>query len=307
MHNILDIVDVSKDYRSDWTFRPTRVLNALNLQVRQGECFGLLGPNGAGKTTTFKLILGFLRPTSGQILFDGHPLTPLAKASIGFLPEHPYFYEYLTVQETLSLFATLYGIERPVLAGRIDEVVDRLGLGHKRNAALRTLSKGLLQRVGVAQAILNRPRLLILDEPMSGLDPVGRREMRELIRTLRDSGTSVIFSSHILSDAEALCDRVGILTKGELREVITVADHAEATSFELVVRFRDEAVLDAIERLPGAVVATAASNGLHTLTLPEQRLVDEAIDLIRRHGASIERITPRYTSLEERFLDHVGR
>jgi len=306
MENILDIVDLSKDYRSDWTFRPTRVLNTLNLQVRRGECFGLLGPNGAGKTTTFKLILGFLRPTSGQILFDGHPLTPAVKSSIGFLPEHPYFYEYLTVQETLSLYATLYGIERPALRTRIDEVIDHIGLANKRNAALRTLSKGLLQRVGVAQAILNRPRLLILDEPMSGLDPVGRREMRELIRSLREEGTSVIFSSHILSDAETLCDRVGILTRGQLREVITVADYADATSFELVVRARNGTVRDALMGLAGAVVAARSDGELFTMTLPEQKLVDEAVDLIRQHGASIERITPRHTSIEERFLHHVG-
>jgi len=306
MENILDIADLSKDYRSDWTFRPTRVLNELNLQVRRGECFGLLGPNGAGKTTTFKLILGFLRPTSGHIRFDGHPLTPAAKVSIGFLPEHPYFYEYLTVRETLSLYGTLYGIERPELRKRIDEVIDHIGLAHKRNAALRTLSKGLLQRVGVAQAILNRPRLLILDEPMSGLDPVGRREMRELIRGLRDQGTSVIFSSHILSDAETLCDRVGILTRGQLREVITVADHANATSFELVVRAHNGTVRSAIEGLAGAVVAASSNGELFTMTLPEQKTVDEAVDLIRQHGASIERITPQHTSIEERFLHHVG-
>lgn len=306
MENILNIVDLSKDYRSDWTFRPTRVLNALNLQVRRGECFGLLGPNGAGKTTTFKLILGFLRPTAGQILFDGNPLTPAAKSSIGFLPEHPYFYEYLTVREALSLYATLYGIERSALRTRIDEVIDRIGLAHKRDSALRTLSKGLLQRVGVAQAILNRPRLLILDEPMSGLDPVGRREMRDLIRGLRDEGTSVIFSSHILSDAETLCDRVGILTRGQLREVITVADHVDATSFELVVRAGNGTVRAAIEDLAGVVVAATSNGELFTMTLPGQKMVDEAVDLIRQHGASIERITPRHTSIEERFLHHVG-
>ncbi len=304
MADILDIRKLCKDYRSDWTFRPTRVLNAIDLAVRSGECFGLLGPNGAGKTTTFKLILGFLRPTSGQILFDDQPLTAAAKAEIGFLPEHPYFYEYLTVQETLRLFGNLYGIERSPRTARIDEVIERLGLQEKRRAAMRTLSKGLLQRVGVAQAILNRPRLLILDEPMSGLDPVGRREMRDLILDLRNGGTSIIFSSHILSDAETLCDRVGILTAGRLREIITVADHSDATSYELEVRSSNGAIPDALAQLPGTSVVTR--DGVHLITVPGLKLVDEAVDLIRRNSASIERITPRHTTLEERFLRHAG-
>lgn len=305
MANILEIKNLSKDYRSDWTFRPTRVLDSLDLIVRSGECFGLLGPNGAGKTTTFKLILGFLRPTSGQILFDGQPLSPAAKAMIGFLPEHPYFYEYLTVQETLRFFGNLYGIQRSSLRLRIDEVIDRVGLGHKRRAAVRTLSKGLLQRVGVAQAILNQPRLLILDEPMSGLDPVGRREMRDLIGAVRDDGTSVIFSSHILSDAEALCDRVGILTNGQLRETIDVADHAEATSFEVVARSRNGTLPAAVERVDGASVTPRED--LHVITVLDQHRVDEVVDVLRRESISVERITPRHTSLEERFLRHVGR
>jgi ABC-2 type transport system ATP-binding protein len=305
MDNILEITDLSKDYRSDWTFRPTRVINSLDLDVRRGECFGLLGPNGAGKTTTFKLILGFLRPTAGRILFDGRPLTPAAREWIGFLPEHPYFYEYLSVEETLELFATLYGMPRGARRRRIDEVVERVGLGHKRRAALRSLSKGLLQRVGVAQAILNHPRLLVLDEPMSGLDPVGRRQMRELIREIRDQGTSVIFSSHILPDAEALCDRVGILTAGELREVIEVAEHAAADHFEIAVQSVNGAVRIELERIAGVTVTE--HEGLQIVRLSEQRLVDRAIDLIREKRGSIQSITPRFTSLEERFLRHVGQ
>ncbi len=305
MENILEINDLCKDYRSDWTFRPTRVLSSLGFSIRRGECFGLLGPNGAGKTTTFKLILGFLRPTSGTILFDGRPLTAAAREGIGFLPEHPYFYEYLSVDETLELFATLYGIGRAHRRKRIDEVVERVGLGHKRRASLRSLSKGLMQRVGVAQAILNRPRLLVLDEPMSGLDPVGRRQMRELIREIRDQGTSVIFSSHILPDAEALCERVGILTSGQLREVIELADHAHADHFEIAVRSVNGTVRGALERLEG--VSVIEREGIQIVHLPGQELVDRAIDVIREKHGSIQSITPRFTSLEERFLHHVGR
>ncbi len=304
MNNILEISSLTKDYRSDWTFRPTRVLNSLNLEVRRGECFGLLGPNGAGKTTTFKLVLGFLRPTSGEILFDGSPMTAAAKAGIGFLPEHPYFYEYLTVQETLALFASLYGIPRASRQGRIDEVITRVGLEHKRRASMRSLSKGLLQRVGVAQAILNHPRLVVFDEPMSGLDPVGRRLMRDLIRDIRDTGASVIFSSHILPDVEAVCDRVGILTGGELREVVTLADHAEADHFEVIAHRVNGTVISRIENLAGVSIIRKEDH--HVIRLSEQRLVDAAVDVIRSEQGSIKSITPHHTSLEERFLRHVG-
>jgi ABC-2 type transport system ATP-binding protein len=300
--NILEIRSLDKDYRSDWTFRPTRVLDSLDLEVRRGECFGLLGPNGAGKTTTFKLVLGFLRPTSGEILFNGSPITPASREVIGFLPEHPYFYEYLTVQETLSLFASLYGIPRSARRGRIDEVIERVGLGHKRRASMRSLSKGLLQRVGVAQAILNHPELVVFDEPMSGLDPVGRRLMRDLIRDIRDEGASVIFSSHILPDVEAICDRVGILTAGRLQEVIALADHAAADHFELSVERANGAVRAALAELRGASVREVETQLL--IRLPEQGMVDAVVDLVRRENGSIQRITPYHTSLEERFLKH---
>jgi len=304
METMLKIENLTKDHRSDWTFRPTRVLSSLNLEVYPGECFGLLGPNGAGKTTTFKLILGFLRPTSGRVSFQDAPLTTAAHAFIGFLPEQPYFYEYLTVRETLALFADLYGVERGERRKRIDEVVARVGLGPKINAALRSLSKGTLQRVGVAQAILNRPRLLVLDEPMSGLDPIGRHQMRELIRSIRDAGTSVIFSSHILPDAEAICDRVGILANGQLQQTITLADHSDADQFELTIGLPGESLRSEIATLPG--VALSANGRSCTATLPNQQSVDRVIDLVRTHGVSIENLRPLHTSLEEEFLRHVG-
>jgi ABC-2 type transport system ATP-binding protein len=302
--NILEIRDLDKDYRSDWTFRPTRVLDSLNLEVRRGECFGLLGPNGAGKTTTFKLVLGFLRPTSGEIFFDGRPITPACREVIGFLPEHPYFYEYLTVQETLSLFASLYGIPRSARRQRIDEVIERVGLEDKRRASMRSLSKGLMQRVGVAQAILNRPRLVVFDEPMSGLDPVGRRLMRELICDIRDQGASIIFSSHILPDVEAICDRVGILTAGRLREVITLAEHAGADHFELSVQGANGAVRAALAGVQGATVREVETELV--IRLAGDGMLDLVVDLVRRENGSIKRITPHHTSLEERFLKHVG-
>ncbi len=305
MDNILEVTNLTKDYRSDWTFRPTRVLNSLNLEVRRGECFGLLGPNGAGKTTTFKLILGFLHPTAGSILFNGSPITTVIRSDIGFLPEHPYFYEYLTVRETLSLFAALYGIPRAERKDRIDEVIERVELDHKRHAHMRSLSKGLLQRVGVAQAILNRPRLVVFDEPMSGLDPIGRRLMRELIRDIRDRGASLIFSSHILPDVEAVCDRVGILTSGQLREVITLSDHVHADHFEIVAQCTNGATWTEIETLSG--VSLTQRDGRNVIKVAHQKLVNVTVDLLRRNDATIESITPVQTSLEERFLGHIEK
>ncbi len=304
MEPILQIEALSKDFRSDWTFRATRVLHSIDLEIAQGECFGLLGHNGAGKTTTFKLILGFLRPTSGRVLFEGTPLTAPARAYIGFLPEHPYFYEYLTVLETLTLFANLYGIERRAQRQKIDAVIERVGLGHKRRAALRSLSKGTLQRVGIAQAILNQPRLLVLDEPMSGLDPIGRRQMRELIRDIRDQGTSIIFSSHILPDAEALCDRVGILTQGELKKTITLADHSGADHFEVKFANPSESLRAALAGLSGVSISLNGTRG--TANIPNQQMVDQLVDILRQHGASVESLQPRHTSLEEEFVQHAG-
>ncbi len=303
MTNILETRNLSKDYRSDWTFRPTRVLSDLDLQVQRGECVGLLGPNGAGKTTTFKLILGFLRPTTGEILFDGHPITPEARTDIGFLPERPYFYEYLTVDETLRLFASLYGIDRQTRSHRIDEIVARVGLTDKRGAALNALSKGLLQRVGIAQAILGQPRLLVLDEPMSGLDPIGRKQMRDLIGEIRDGGSSVIFSSHILSDAEALCDRVAILTSGKLRDVVDLADHKEADHYVLAI----EGSTDELSRALIEIECTTNQADTKTveINLFKRSDLDRVVDLIRSHGASLVKVEPKQTSLEELFLRHV--
>src|SRR5262245_34262102 len=181
MAHVLEIDGLTKRFRSNWTFRSVTALDGLTLTLEEGEIFGLVGHNGAGKTTTFKLLLGFLTPTAGRVLFRGRPLDTAARGAIGFLPEQPYFYDYLTVEEMLGFYASLYGLGGAERRRRVAAVIDEVRLGHKRRAALRTLSKGSLQRVGIAQAILNRPRLLILDEPMSGLDPAGRAEMRGLI------------------------------------------------------------------------------------------------------------------------------
>ena len=301
---LLELRGLSKDYRHNWTMRRLRVLHDLDLAVRRGEILGLIGPNGAGKTTTFKCLLGLLRPNAGQVLFDGRPLGVRERADIGFLPEQPYFYDYLTVEETLSLYAHLYGQHGRAARARVAEVIEQVQLGHKRRASLRSLSKGTMQRVGIAQAILNRPRLLILDEPMSGLDPIGRHAMRELVRGLHASGTTVIFSSHILPDAEALCDRVAILTGGRLREIVDVRLDADACVYQLEVGALPADALAALERLAGT---PAVANGRGwRLRLPGSAAVGPALDLVRGASGAVESLVPVHPSLEERFLAHVG-
>lgn len=301
---ILETHGLTKHYRHQWTFRRFCVLDSLDLQVNEAEIFGLIGPNGAGKTTTFKLLLGLLRPTSGTATFYGQPLQPAARAAIGFLPEHPYFYDYLTVNETLDLYARLYGLPSKIRHGRVNEIIDQVQLGHKRDARLRTLSKGTLQRVGIAQAILNHPRLVILDEPMSGLDPAGRHHMRELILSLRQKGTTVIFSSHVLPDTEALCDRVGILTQGRLREVVDLRKNDKAEAYLLKVKQVDGATLANLADLASSA-PTPQADGWH-IRLASSVAVGCALDVVRQANGLIESLNPIYPSVEERFLTYVG-
>jgi ABC-2 type transport system ATP-binding protein len=304
MAQLLEAESLTKFYRHNWTLRRICVLENLDLSVEEGEVFGLIGPNGAGKTTTFKLILGLLRPTNGAVRFRGDPLSPAARTEIGFLPEQPYFYDYLTVLETLDLYARLYGIDASARARRVAEVIEQVRLGHKVRASLRSLSKGTLQRVGIAQAILNRPRLVILDEPMSGLDPAGRRHMRELILSLRGDGTTVIFSSHILPDAEAVCDRVGILTGGKMREVIDLRRDRGNAVYTMVVREVDASVLARLEGLAHHPVEQNGKGWIVRLNQPET--VAAALDVVRGARGMVESLTPTHPSLEERFLSHVG-
>src|SRR6476659_9021684 len=210
--------DLSKDYAVGfWRPRPYRALDRLTLEVEPGEVFGFLGPNGAGKTTTLKLLMQLVFPTSGRAELLGKPAGDLSvKRRIGYLPEHPYFYDHLTAEELLRYFAGLFGYAGAERRQRVERLLDEVGIGAERKLQLRKFSKGMLQRVGIAQALINDPELVIFDEPMSGLDPIGRRHVRDLILRLRDRGCTVFFSSHILSDAEVLCTRVGIMAQGRL-------------------------------------------------------------------------------------------
>lgn len=306
MRPLLELVDLTKHFRTNWTFRTIRAVDHLSLSVEAGEVFGVIGHNGAGKTTTFKLLVGLLRPTAGAVLWDGVRLDwRKPRGSIGFAPEQPYFYDYLTVRETLDFYGQLYGLNATERRHRVVALATELQITHKMEAPIRTLSKGTLQRVAVAQAILSQPRLVILDEPMSGLDPTGRKHMRDLIVALKRNGTAVLFSSHILSDAEALCSRVAILAAGRLREVVSLDNDATApTSYSLVCVGLSAQTLEALSRITGE--APLGGPRRWTIRCADQRAVRAALAALQNSEASVESVTPQRPSLEQRFLQHVG-
>src|SRR5438309_7930343 len=243
--------DLTKDFAVGfWRKRPYRALDRLTLEVREGEVFGFLGPNGAGKTTTLKLLMQLVMPTAGRAEILGRPLGDLdVKRRLGYLPENPYFYDYLTAEELMVYFARLFGYSGAASAARATRLLDEVGIGAERRLQLRKFSKGMLQRVGIAQALVNDPELVIFDEPMSGLDPLGRRDVRALILRLRDRGCTVFFSSHVLSDAEMLCTQVAILAKGRLVSVGALAEMLafQAKGWEVVASNVPEHVIQAIQ------------------------------------------------------------
>src|ERR1700731_3905491 len=247
----IEIQGLTKDFPLGfWRQRQRRSLDNLTLQVEEGEVFGFLGPNGAGKTTTLKLLMRLVFPTSGRAELLGRPLGDLSvKRRIGYLQENPYFYDHLTAEELLHYFAALFGYSSTERRARTRRLLDEVGVGAERRLQLRKFSKGMLQRVGIAQALINDPELVIFDEPMSGLDPLGRRDVRALILKLRDRGCTVFFSSHVLSDAEALCNRVAILAKGRLVATGRLTDMLafRASGWELVVAAVSDAALAAVE------------------------------------------------------------
>ena len=226
MSAAVETFELSKDYRVGfWRPRPYRALDKVSFQVEPGGVFGFLGPNGAGKTTTLKLLMQLVFPTSGSAHILGKPVGDVAvKRRIGFLAENPYFYDYLTAEELLTYFAGLFGYRGAERTQRVARLLDDVGLGAERRLQLRKFSKGMIQRVGLAQALVNDPEVVFLDEPMSGLDPLGRRDVRQLILRLRDEGRTVFFSSHILSDAESLCSRIAIVAKGRLMATGRLSD-----------------------------------------------------------------------------------
>lgn len=296
----IDILGLEKTYRVGfWRKRPRQALKPLTLSIEEGETFGFLGPNGAGKTTTLKLLMGLIRPTAGQARILGMPIDDLRlKAQIGFLPEQPYFYDYLTARELLAYYAQLSEVPAKERTAKVSTMLERVGLKDSGEVQLRKFSKGMLQRVGIAQAILHNPKVVFLDEPMSGLDPMGRREVRELIEQLKQEGKTVFFSTHILSDAEALCERVAVINQGELKGVGRVADLTSSVSGKVELVWRGTDIPAAIKGLgaQGNVIGDTAR-----AIVPEQSQ-EAALEILRREHLRLLSVTPLRTSLEDYFV-----
>jgi ABC-2 type transport system ATP-binding protein len=289
-----------------WRPRPYVALDGLSLDVAPGEIFGFLGPNGAGKTTTLKLLMQLVYPTSGAAWILGKPVGDLdVKRRIGYLPENPYFYDYLTADELLTYFANLFGYRGEDRRRRVAAVLDEVGIGAERRMQLRQFSKGMVQRVGIAQAILNEPEVVFFDEPMSGLDPLGRREMRDLILRLRDSGCTVFFSSHILGDAEALCSRVAILAAGRLVTTGRLADMLgfELRGWELIVSDVPREKLTALGARVTRVVPLA--HGRSALELPPEP-PEAVIAELTRQGGRVLSLNPVRDTLEDVFVRQIA-
>jgi ABC-2 type transport system ATP-binding protein len=287
-----------------WRPKPYPALDGLTLQVQAGEVFGFLGPNGAGKTTTLKLLMQLVFPTSGSAAILGRPVGDLdVRRRIGYLPENPSFYDNVTAEELLGYFASLFGYRGTDRTRRVGRLLDRVGLGAERRLQIRKYSKGMLQRVGIAQALLNDPEVVFLDEPMSGLDPIGRRDVRTLILELRDAGATVFFSSHILSDAEAICSRVGIVAAGRLVACGRVADLVpfRIRGWELVVSELSEEGARAL----AAATATRISDDRHHIVLDSPDPPDAIVARLRALGGSLVSLNPVRDTLEDYFLARV--
>jgi len=296
----LEILGLAKSYPTGFwrkTLRPA--LSPLQLTVHEGETFGFLGPNGAGKTTTLKLLMGIIFPTSGSARILGRDFRdPDVKREVGFLPEQPYFYDYLSAPELLDYYARLSGVPEEERRKRIPELLERVGLADAGNKQLRKFSKGMLQRVGLAQAIIHNPRLIFFDEPMSGLDPIGRREVRELIQGLKDEGKTIFLTTHILSDAESLCDRVAIIHNGELRGIGVVEDLTSKSADKTEVAWRGAQALPAVSNLLAEEHVTG--DIVRAVVASEQ--IDALLEKLRQQRAHVISVTPILGTLEDYFV-----
>jgi len=301
----IQVDKLSKRYRSGFLIREIHALDSVSFDVGQGEIFGFLGPNGAGKTTTIKILVGLTRPTSGSAKVMGKsPDLVAGKRELGFLPESPYFYDHLSAREFLELSGQLNGVPRRELRERVTRMLATVNLTRAADARLRGFSRGMLQRVGIAQALLHDPKLVILDEPMGGLDPIGRKEFRDIILGLRDSGRTVFFSSHILQDIEMICDRVAILVAGRLVSLGRLDEilATEIDTFEVTVRNISE---DALRT--GGVKAQQILPGDDKLlvVVRSEGDVEELLRLLAAQDGKLVSLVPRVRTLEDFFMSKV--
>ena len=274
---VIKIRNLSKSYRDFWGLEKVQALKSLSLDVHKGEIFGLLGPNGSGKTTTMKLLLGLLFPSSGEVTILGESANNVEKNErIGYLPEESYLYKFLNAEETLDFYGRLFNMTKAERHRRIDHYIDLVGLNHARHRQLKEYSKGMTRRIGLAQALINDPDLVLLDEPTTGLDPLGTRDMKDLILKLRDEGKTVVMCSHLLADVQNVCDRIAILYEGELKELGRVEDLLkEQGRTQLMTSRLDEAA------------------------------ITEVRQVLEKHGASVETVDHPTSTLEELFLKTV--
>lgn len=309
MGAVVEIDNLTKDYEVGfWRKHKVRALDQLSLTVNQGEIFGFLGANGAGKTTTLKLLMTLIFPSDGSARILGRDISDVSMHHrIGYLPESPYFYDYLTALEFLNFCGQIFGLSQPERNARSKQLLSRVHLDESKwNIQLRKFSKGMLQRVGLAQALVNNPEVVFLDEPMSGLDPIGRREVRDLIAALRQEGKTVFMCSHILSDIEVLCDRVAILKKGRLAHVGYLEELRKQVAgkdvLEIIVTAADQQVLQQHLADQNAFRITVTPAGLR-IEVDAESHVDAVIAALRKAGGKLVSVQPVRQSLEELFVN----
>ncbi|MCH8082858.1 MAG: ABC transporter ATP-binding protein [Myxococcales bacterium] len=298
--------DLIKDVRPGFGLRKKRILDGISFRVREREIFGFIGPNGAGKTTTLKVLMGLIRPTSGQASILGHDVSEVAfRRQIGFLPEQPYFYDYLTGCELLRFYAKLSGVSPRRREGRVTELLELVGLSEAGKTRLRNYSKGMLQRIGIAQALVHDPQVVFLDEPMSGLDPVGRKEVRDIILRLRTEGKTVFMNTHILSDVEMVCDRVAIIANGKIRYEGAIDEYLDAGEPEADLVFANLSA-EAAVRLEERFGARLRGHGERIELRIAEKDASEVLRVALDASAEVISVTPHRVSLESIFLSTVN-
>ena len=301
----IEVRQLSKTFKVGWRRREVQAVQALSFQVRRGEIFALVGPNGAGKTTTLKMLTGLISPTSGDASIFGRPVEDVhSRRRIGYLPEGPYFYEHLTAQELLSYYGALHGLTRAQVKARVGALIERVGLGHAAGRPIRKFSKGMRQRVGLAQALIHDPELVILDEPQSGLDPVGRKEVRDLIFDLKRQGKTVILSSHILPDVEAVSDRVAVLHQGRLRELGTMMEltSERVLHVEILVRPLEPEQQARLRQEAPSLELMERRGDLMMLRFEGAQALRPIIELLYALDVELLSVTPQRENLEDVFL-----
>ncbi len=297
--SVIQARGLRKVFRTGFLMRTVEPVRGVDLDVREGEIFGFIGPNGAGKTTTIKMLTGLILPSSGEATIHGVPVPlPESRRGLGFMPEGTYFHDYLTGREFLDFHGRLLGVPRAMRERSIPELLQKVGLPHAGDLRIRRYSKGMRQRIGLAQALLGDPDLLILDEPMSGLDPIGRKDVRELILQLRDAGKTIFFTSHILADAELLCDQVAIILKGQIAHHGYLGEllGQEIEGVDLVVEQIDEALY---ERLKQEARRAVVQGTRYLFELPDEAHAEKALKLVLEAGGRVRSLSPRRRSLED--------